>query len=142
MIAQLMALGAAAAGAPLAAMAQETQPASTFLATGIDHLALSVTDVKRSTAFYQKHLGLRLTRDGGEGSAFLNTSGGDFLALFRADKPGLHHFSFAIPRYDAADAVRRIEAAGLKPDRQQNRVYFPDPDGLIVQVSGARAIAR
>jgi catechol 2,3-dioxygenase-like lactoylglutathione lyase family enzyme len=120
---------------------RRSRPASTFLATGIDHLALSVTDVKRSTAFYQKHLGLRLTRDGGEGSAFLNTSGGDFLALFRADKR-LHHFSFAIPRYDAADAVRRIEAAGLKPDRQQNRVYFPDPDGLIVQVSGARAIAR
>jgi Glyoxalase/Bleomycin resistance protein/Dioxygenase superfamily len=95
MIAQLLALGAAAAGAPVVARAQETQPATTFLASGIDHVALAVTDVQRSAAFYQKHLGLRLTRDGGESTAFLNTSGGDFLALFRADKPGLHHFSFA-----------------------------------------------
>jgi len=150
LVAQLMALGAAAAGIPAMAHGQEqsapspaaaTKPASTFAANSIDHLALSVTDVKRSVAFYQQHLGLRITRDGGEGSAFLSTSGSDFLALFRGDTPGLHHFSFGIPDYNADDASRRIEAAGLKLRRAGNRVYFPDPDGLTVQVHPGRGMA-
>ena len=137
LIVQLMAIGAASAGfGSLAAAAEPATQPSTFTATTIDHLALSVTDVRRSVAFYQKHLGLRLTRGGGEndGSAFLNCGERDFLALFRGDKPGLHHFSFAIPNYNADDAAKRIEAAGLKLERQGNRVYFPDPDGLTVQV--------
>src|SRR5687768_10672629 len=135
LIGQLMAIGAASVGFASLARAAEpaTQPA-TFTATTIDHLALSVTDVKRSVAFYQKHLGLKLTRDGGDGSAFLSCGERDFLALFRADKPGLHHFSFSIPNYDADAAAKRIEAAGLKLERHGNRVYFPDPDGLTVQV--------
>ena len=146
LVAQLMAIGATAAGfatvahgadAPAApAAADEPAKEPTFAAGSIDHLALSVTDVKRSVAFYQKHLGLKLTRGGGEGegSAFLNCAERDFLALFRGDKPGLHHFSFSIPKYDADAAAKRIEAAGLKLERQGNRVYFPDPDGLKVQV--------
>lgn len=136
LVAQLMAIGAATAGfATFARGADEpaTRP-STFAATQIDHLALSVTDVKRSSAFYQAHLGLKVTRDGGESNTFLNCGERDFLALFRGDKPGLHHFSFSVPNYSAADAVKRLEAAKLKPNRQGNRVYFPDPDGLIVQV--------
>jgi catechol 2,3-dioxygenase-like lactoylglutathione lyase family enzyme len=135
LVARLMAIGAASAGFASLARAAEpaTQPA-TFAAATIDHLALSVTDVKRSVAFYQKHLGLKLTRDGGDGSAFLNCGERDFLALFRGEKPGLHHFSFSIPNYNADDAARRIEAAGLKLRREGNRVYFRDPDDLEVQV--------
>ena len=99
-----------------------------------------MTDVKRSAGFYEKHLGLRLVRDGGDGSAFLTTTGTDFLALFRGDTPGLHHFSFAVPKYDADTAARRIEAAGLKLTRSGNRVYFPDPDGLTVQVHSGQGM--
>ena len=155
LVTQLMALGAAAAGGiaalprdavgQAAATQPATQSASTFSVTGIDHVALSVTDVKRSVAFYEKHLGLRLIRGGGggggEASAFLSSSGTDFLALFRGETPGLHHFSFSIPRYDADDAARRIETAGLKLQRSGNRVYFPDPDGLTVQVHAGRGLA-
>ena len=135
LVVQLMAIGAASAGLPVLARGAEpaTQPA-TFAATSIDHLALSVTDVKRSIAFYQKHLGLKLREERGESAAFLNCAERDFLALFRGDKPGLHHFSFSVPNYDADAAAKRIEAAGLKLERHGNRVYFPDPDGLTVQV--------
>ncbi len=32
--------------------------------------------------------------------------------------------------------METLKAAGLKPERHENRVYFDDPDGLTVQVSG------
>jgi catechol 2,3-dioxygenase-like lactoylglutathione lyase family enzyme len=75
LVAQLMAIGAASAGfTTLAGAAEPATKPATFSATSIDHLALAVTDVKRSVAFYEKHLGLKLTRGGGDadGSAFLN----------------------------------------------------------------------
>jgi hypothetical protein len=32
--------------------------------------------------------------------------------------------------------VEKLKAVGLKPRREDNRVYFPDPDGIEVQVEG------
>jgi hypothetical protein len=61
-------------------------PSSTFTATGLNHIALNVTDVPRSRDFYTKHLGLTIQRDGGKGSCFLDC-GAHFLALFRGGQP-------------------------------------------------------
>ena len=132
LVAGLAAAATAMAGASrLGATAKQASP--TFQATGVDHIALSVTDVARSRQFYEQHLGLRVTRCG-SGTCFLQC-GEDFLALFRGDKPGLHHYSFAIDDFSADDAVHRLEGAGLTPKRREDRVYFDDPDGLEVQVS-------
>jgi catechol 2,3-dioxygenase-like lactoylglutathione lyase family enzyme len=70
----------------------------------------------------------------GERSSFLRC-GNDFLALFKADRPGMDHFCFTVEGYEPADAVKRLQGAGLNPRRQADRVYFDDPDGLEVQVS-------
>ncbi len=117
-----------------ASTARAARDDSTFTATEINHIALSVTDVTRSREFYQKHLGMTLRSDNTPHSVFLNC-GSDFLALFRADTPGMTHYCYTVEGYDAADAVTRLKAAGLKPRRRSNRVYFDDPDGLEVQVS-------
>lgn len=117
-----------------AAAARAAPSDRTFTATEINHIALSVTDVTRSREFYQKHLGMTLRSDNTPHSIFLNC-GSDFLALFRADTPEMNHYCYTVEGYDAADAVTRLEAAGLKPRRRSNRVYFDDPDGLEVQVS-------
>ena len=109
-------------------------PTPTFAALGLNHIALSVTDVPRSRAFYERHLGMTLRSDGGANSCFLNC-GPDFLALFRAQKPAMHHYCYSIERYDPDDAVKALEAAALNPRRQGDRVYFDDPDGLVVQVA-------
>ncbi len=125
-------LGAAAA----VGAAQDTpKPASTFKATDVNHIALGVTDVSRSRKFYEQHLGLTLRSDNSPRSIFLNVGKHDFLALFRADKPGMDHYCYTVKGYEAPDAVTRLEAAALNPRRRGNRVYFDDPDGLEVQVS-------
>ena len=93
----------------------------------------SVTDISRSRDFYQQHFGLE-TMSESPSSCFLRC-GKNFVALFRDTKPAMDHYCYAIERYEPADAVKRLKAAGLAPDRRGNRVYFKDPDGLEVQVA-------
>ncbi len=136
LVSQLMGLGAALALAPNAAGADQAG-GSTFRATGLDHVALDVTDVPRSRDFYAEHLGLEVIRDGGEASCFLGSGGDFFLTLFRGDRPGLNHYCYAIKDFDADRAEEKLKAAGLKPRRVSGRIYFDDPDGIEVQVAGS-----
>jgi catechol-2,3-dioxygenase len=131
-VARLTGLFAAAAAGRAIGAAGDEAP-GLFKATDINHIALSVTDVARSAAFYQKQMGLA-PMSAGERSSFLRC-GNDFLALFKADRPGMDHFCFTVEGYEPADAVKRLQGAGLNPRRQADRVYFDDPDGLEVQVS-------
>ena len=55
--------------------------------------------------------------------------------MFRSRTAGMHHYCYTVADYDPATVVRTLERAGLKPRREGNRVYFPDPDGLTVQLS-------
>jgi catechol 2,3-dioxygenase-like lactoylglutathione lyase family enzyme len=140
--ARLMGLGAAMAALPNVASGQESatdageggaQPM--FQATGLDHIALDVVDVPRSRDFYAKHLGLRVVR-GNDDALFMGADRDFFLTLFRAERPGLDHYCYAIRDFNADDAVQKLGGAGLRPRREGNRVYFADPDGLTVQVTG------
>lgn len=139
LVAQLLALGAAGALGAGARAAQEAAPqeSAMFQAAGLDHLALSVTDIARSVQFYQKHLGLKVTSQN-DGSAFLDIGGrGDFLALFRADRPAMHHYCYGIREYNPDAAAAKLEAGGQTVRRTGGRIYFPDPDGLEVQIAAA-----
>jgi catechol 2,3-dioxygenase-like lactoylglutathione lyase family enzyme len=149
LVASLVGLGAATASLDGAARAQQSdqsresdreaaQPessGSTFQATGLDHIALDVTDVARSREFYAKHLGLRVIR-GDDRALFMGADRDFFLTLFRAERPRMHHYCYSIREFNADDAVQKLADAGLRPERTGNRVYFPDPDGLTVQITG------
>jgi catechol 2,3-dioxygenase-like lactoylglutathione lyase family enzyme len=123
----------------LAAVATAAQTASaaesTFRGLGLNHVALGVADVERSRDFYQKHFGLPVIRDG-RSNCFLGL-GKNFLALFRNEKPGMDHYCIAIDNYNPDAVVEELKRQGLNPRRPagSNRVYFPDPDGLVIQVS-------
>ena len=140
LIAHLTGMFAASLGATIAFADQQPRrtapnPAdstTTFDATDLNHIALSVSDVQRSQKWYQKHLGLK---PGGQ-EGFLTTGRG-WLALFQSEKPGLHHYCYSIANYDPADAVARLKAAGLTPRREGERVYFDDPDGIECQIASA-----
>lgn len=123
---------AAASGGRVAAGALGAS--STFQATALDHIALGVTDVRRSRDFYKKHLGLTVRRDNGEHSCFLDC-GDNFVALFRSQKPGMHHYCYSIKDFNLAEVIEKLESAGLKHHREQNRIYFEDPDKLTVQLA-------
>jgi len=132
----LTALVATAAGT--SAAAQPRPPAGTFQALGLNHLALRVTDLDRSQAFYERQLGM--TRiPGGSGSPRLMACGPHVLNLFKADAPQMDHVCFTVPDYDAQAAEARVRAAGLEPIVEADRVHFLDPDGYKLQVGGPNA---
>ena len=133
LVRRLGAVAIVAAGAKrLAAAEEQPEEESTFKAVGLNHIALRVTDVDRSAEWYKKHLGLE---DMSVGRSRFLSVGPDFLALFPAEKAAMDHYCYSVPGYDASEAVKTLKAAGLKPRRQENRVYFDDPDGLEVQVA-------
>jgi catechol 2,3-dioxygenase-like lactoylglutathione lyase family enzyme len=129
-------VAAAAAGAPDLARAE--QAASTFQALGLNHLALRVTDLDRSQAFYERHLGM--TRiPSGAASPRLMACGPHVLNLFSATVPQMDHVCFTVPDYDAKVAAARLRAQGLVPEVEDDRVHFRDPDGYRLQVGGPNA---
>jgi catechol 2,3-dioxygenase-like lactoylglutathione lyase family enzyme len=144
LVSRLMGLGAALATLESVGRAQDTtaEPETpverpTFQATGLHHIALDVTDVPRSRDFYMRHLGLRVIR-GDDRAMFLGADRDFFLTLFRAETPALNHYCYGIENYNPDAAEASLRAAGLEPRRTGGRVYFPDPDGLTVQVAGGR----
>ena len=139
--ARLMGLGAAVAASQgvLAAEAEPAQASSTFETTSLDHVALNVTDVACSRDFYAKHLGLKLVGGDGKSRAFMapQQETGFVLALFPAESAGLNHYAYAIQNYQPDQVVEKLKAENLSPRREQNRIYFDDPDGITVQVTGS-----
>jgi catechol 2,3-dioxygenase-like lactoylglutathione lyase family enzyme len=133
-VARIATLAAALAGGASIARAEDAEPAATFKAQGLNHIALRVTDLERSRDFYVKHLGMRVTSES-QWSCFLDCGGGHFLALFKSERAEMDHYCYTISDYNADDVVKRLKAAGLEPRRQDNRVYFDDPDGLEVQLA-------
>ena len=134
LVGALGALVAAALSGP-AVQPAEQGTESTFRAVGLNHIALRVTDVPRSRSFYVEHLGVRVLTES-EQNCFLGCGANNFVALFRSQTPGLDHYCYTIERYEPAAVVERLRAAGLAPERHADRVYFDDPDGLTVQLSG------
>ncbi|MCW5980295.1 MAG: VOC family protein [Bryobacteraceae bacterium] len=116
-----------------AAYAADRKPDSVFQGFDINHVAIRVRDLDLSREFYQKLFGLRLMSQD-SGSCFLDV-GGDFLTMFRRDGGGLDHFCFTVDDYQVDRVMKTLIDNGYKPRRTANRVYFPDPDGLTVQLA-------
>ena len=108
---------------------------STFEGTELNHIALRVTDIARSRDFYIKHLGLTVSRQG-QNNCFL-TCGKNFVALFRSDEARMDHYCYSIKDYDVKEAAAKLKSQGITPDVEDGRIYFPDPDGLRIQLASS-----
>jgi catechol 2,3-dioxygenase-like lactoylglutathione lyase family enzyme len=96
-------------------------------------------------AFYREHLGGRVTSQSSN-AAFLDV-GEHWIALFGPGArstgfpptpPGVDHVSFHSTQHRSLDErMGVLRARGLDPASPagSNRVYFKDPDGIILQLS-------
>ncbi len=127
-------VGALAGSLALLGGARPGAEATPFTSVGLNHIALRVTDVKKSRDFYTKLLGLKTVRENLPGNCFM-TTGENFVALFQSKKAAMDHYCYSVKDYDVKKAAKTLEAQGIKPEVHGNRIYFPDPDGLKVQLS-------
>ena len=118
------------ASVPISRVAPEI---SSFRGTGINHIALRVTDIARSRDFYQELFGLPVVRQS-DSECFLGL-GTNFLALFKGDEPGMDHYCYSIENYDPTTALVKLKSFDLNAWRHDDRVYFEAPDGITIQVA-------
>ena len=103
--------------------------------TDVNHVALRVSDLQRSRDFYVQAFGATVI-DESDSACFMQIGESDFVALFPTDDPHIEHFCITVPDYDPDTHEQRLRDAGLDVIRTADRVFFRDPDGLMVQISG------
>lgn len=116
-----------------------------FCGVRVGHVHLKVADLERSLAFYCGVLGFELMQRYGTGAAFVSAGGYHHhiglntweSAGGRPPPPGttgLYHVAILYPtRGDLADALRRVQAAGIRLDGASDHgvseaLYLRDPD--------------
>ena len=132
---------------------------------GFDHLYITVSDLARAQTFYdvvlRDVLGFRKNEfalNGEPHVQYFNRLFGYVLRPARlvdsvdAYAPGLHHLCFRVnSAEDVAEVAQRLNAAGilataprLYPEYAPDYVatFFPDPDGIRLEVTNYRAERR
>lgn len=133
-------------------MTSTMEPVAT-LQTG--HVALNVSDLPRSQAFYEQVFGLHEQRRGsdpdkqwvflGRGKQTVITLFQQSTGTFRTDSPGLHHLSFQADSADQVAATEKVVRSlgatifhdGLVAHMQgadSGGLFFADPDGIRLEI--------
>lgn len=120
--------------------------------SGLDHVAIVVSDMDRSIKFYTEVLGLSLILDGrssgGEKKSFLGTKSKAIVALSEdktrsADKAGyvegVNHVAFSVVDAEKSSQVLKnkgVEFIEIKmdDDGRPKAYHFLDPDGLELEI--------
>lgn len=118
------------------------------------HVALVVSDVRRSESFYVDVLGMRMEWKPDEDNCYL-TNGSDNLALHKGtgDWSGvqrLDHIGFIVrtpEEVDAWAAYLKSRQVRLRAEPRTHRdgarsLYLEDPDGVVIQIIYHPPISR
>jgi catechol 2,3-dioxygenase-like lactoylglutathione lyase family enzyme len=127
--------------------------AAPVAARTLNHVSISVTDIKRSVDFYQSLFGMRIisqqgTGDnpiaGGDGSVvnLAPGAGPEFLGIYQGKPVGdIGHFCLGVQNFDADRVLAALQGRGVKAairTRGQSReIFLTDPDNVSVQLTDA-----
>ena len=110
-------------------------------ASGIDHIVLHVSDVRRSKDFYTSRLGMTVYREN-DAQVFLH-AGTQGVALFKrpAGAPAaggdLNHLALNVASGTYETLKAELESHGIKVSGRpgdDHCIYFQDPDGHRLQL--------
>src|SRR5215467_16198351 len=124
-------------GLALLAAGSSTAQAAGFQGNSVNHISLQVSNLQRSTDFYQRVFGCSVNkRDGNNQLMF----GKDFLVLRPGNPPGkVDHFAIGVDNFNQDAVAADLKARGDTPINQQGGnfgFHILDPDGFPVQISG------
>lgn len=128
------------------ALAQEAPAAPIAIGRSMNHVSLSVADVNRSAAFYQRVLGMEIISRPANGGLNMGLGSESFLGLYPLRNPGtMHHLCIGVEDYDADALAAKLETdhgitARVNRDPANrtsggDQLYFDDPDGISVQLA-------
>ena len=123
-------------GLALLAAGSSTAQAAGFQGNSVNHISLQVSNLQRSTDFYQRVFGCTVNkRDGNNQLVF----GKNFLVL-REGKPAakVDHFAIGVDNFNKDSVTADLKARGATPIDQQGGgfgFHVLDPDGYPVQIS-------
>ena len=122
-----------------------------FTVEGIDHVALAVSDVRRSAQWYQDVLGLERFYEHAWGDMpAVVGKGGTSVALFPVQgsapggRPGrdvlaMRHLAFRVDSVNFARARAALAERGIAVQYQDHgiahSIYFHDPDGHELEIT-------
>jgi catechol 2,3-dioxygenase-like lactoylglutathione lyase family enzyme len=123
-----------------------------FTLQQIDHVALTVTELEKSIAWYQDVLGLerRYQEAWGDCPAML-CAGSTCVALFPlrspessartsgSAQPAMRHLAFRATYADLLEAEKNLQERGILFEFQNHQIahsiYFADPDGHQLEIT-------
>jgi catechol 2,3-dioxygenase-like lactoylglutathione lyase family enzyme len=131
--------------------------------TGINHVTLSVSDVKRSVDFYQGLFGMPVVSRQGTTVNLRIGAGPQFLGISAAgaNAPAINHYCLGVEGFNADRVTASLSARGFKKSDAANaaepmtmrlrsrgpeaggdragtpELYLNDPDGIVVQLQDA-----
>jgi catechol 2,3-dioxygenase-like lactoylglutathione lyase family enzyme len=122
-----------------------------FTLERIDHVALTVKDVKASAKWYKETLGLEQYYEGEwDGVPLMIGKGGTCIALFKAkgenplpppkaDTFAMMHLAFKADRINFEEAQRQLNKKAIKFEFADHNIshsiYFNDPDGHKLEIT-------
>jgi len=127
-------------GLALLAAGSGTASAAGFQGNSVNHISLFVSNLQRSTDFYQRVFGCTVNkRDGNNQLMF----GKNFLVL-RPGNPAakVDHFAIGVDNFKKDAVTADLKARGATPIDQQGGdfgFHVVDPDGYPVQISANSA---
>lgn len=118
------------------------------MAIALDHIILSVADMRRSVAFYYETLGLEY-----EPIALVRVSPTTVLQLIQRPPPASQHLAFSMTRPEFEATLARLKAGGVAfgdnfdsvgsstgpgkahgSEKNGDSIYFQDPDQHMLEI--------
>jgi catechol 2,3-dioxygenase-like lactoylglutathione lyase family enzyme len=122
-------------------LAQE-RPVGAFRPTGIDHVQITVTDLKATQQFYEKLFGVTTTSPNPTQLSLGLGSSGNTISVHNESGPikPIDHFGIAVQDFSTEAALATVKrvAPGFKTDINGNSVFVIGPDGVRIQIVPAR----
>ena len=123
-------------------VAQERPVAGGFRATGIDHVQITVSDLKATQQFYEKLFGAPSRSTGATQLSLAIGTAGDTVSVHSESGPikPIDHFGITVENFSADAALATIKRVvpGTKAQKQGDSVFVIGPEGVRVQLVAAK----
>lgn len=119
-----------------AGVARGTEPEK-LTPDSIDHISILVSDLKRSTEFYQTLFDLSVVSEDKEHNIVRLGRNKRVLVSLRPGTPHgtIDHFGIKVENFNKEAVTRMLQQRGLNPQENWEYGYFiKDPDGAVVQM--------